>query len=89
MAKKEIIMVQELQNKYIKEIGVPFVRLSDEFYLTADIEVPEEEFYNGYEQIEDGVGIIRYFRDRIKNDVEFLNKNIKGSFSISYRNFSF
>lgn len=82
MARKEIIMVQELQNKYIKETGVPFVRLSDEFYLTAGIEVPEEKFYDGYEQIEDGVGIIRYFRDRIKSDVELLNKDIKGKFSL-------
>ena len=29
----------------------------------ADEEVPNEEFYNGYEQIEDGVGMIRLLRE--------------------------
>ena len=81
-AKKEILMVQEFQKKYIEEIGAPFVRLSDEFYLTAGMEVPEERFYNGYEQLEDGVGMIRYFRDRIERDVKSLNKDLKGSFSL-------
>ena len=51
----------------MKEIDEPFVRLSDEFYLVAGIEVPEEEFYDGYDQIEDGIGMIRCFRDAIDN----------------------
>ncbi|MGL5085964.1 MAG: DUF512 domain-containing protein, partial [Clostridium sp.] len=82
MARKEIHRISKIQNKCIEEIGVPFVRLSDEFYLTAGMEVPEEKFYNGYEQLEDGVGIIRYFRDRIKSDVEYLNKDLTGKFSL-------
>ncbi|MGL5353183.1 MAG: DUF512 domain-containing protein [Clostridium sp.] len=82
MAEEEIHRVHKIQTKCIEEIGVPFVRLSDEFYLTAGIEVPEEKFYNGYEQLEDGVGIIRYFRDRIKSDVEYLNKDLTGKFSL-------
>ena len=82
MAKKELMMVKEFQDKYIKETGSPFVRLSDEFYIVSDMEVPEEEFYNGYEQLEDGVGMTRYFRERIKRDVKSLNKNLKGSFSL-------
>ena len=82
MAKKELMMVKEFQDKYIKETGSPFVRLSDEFYIVSDMEVPEEEFYNGYEQLEDGVGMIRYFRERIERDVKSLNKNLKGSFSL-------
>ena len=82
MAKKELMMVKEFQDKYIKETGSPFVRLSDEFYIVSDMEVPEEDFYNGYEQLEDGVGMIRYFRERIERDVKSLNKNLKGSFSL-------
>ena len=81
-AREQIEMVREFQDKYIKEIGSPFVRLSDEFYLVAGIEVPKNEFYNEYDQLEDGVGMIRYFRDKIENDVKKLNKNLKGSFSL-------
>lgn len=46
------------------------------------MEVPEEKFYNGYEQLKDGVGMIRYFRERIERDVKSLNKDLKGSFSL-------
>ncbi|ATD54903.1 DUF512 domain-containing protein [Clostridium chauvoei] len=81
-SKQEILMVKELQKKFIEETGAPFVRLSDEFYLVAGMDMPNEEFYSGYQQLEDGVGIVRYFREAINRDLEFLDKDIKGSFSI-------
>lgn len=81
-AKNEVMMIQDLQKKYIEEIGAPFVRLSDEFYITAGIDVPNEEFYSEYEQLEDGVGMIRYYREAVTRSLEFLNKDLKGSFSM-------
>ncbi|MBD7914131.1 DUF512 domain-containing protein [Clostridium sp. Sa3CUN1] len=81
-AKNEIMMIQDLQNKFIKETGAPFVRLSDEFYITAGLDVPKEEFYSEYEQLEDGVGMIRYYREVINRTLEFLDKDAKGSFSM-------
>lgn len=79
---KEIESIAKLQAKYMKEIGEPFVRLSDEFYLVAGAEIPEEDFYKNYHQIEDGIGMVRCFRDAIANTIEDLDKNMKGSFSI-------
>ena len=81
-ARKELEMVMEFQKRFMKEINDPFVRFSDEFYLVADIDVPEESFYNGYEQIEDGIGMIRCFREAINYTAQDLNKNIKGTFSV-------
>ena len=81
-ARKELEMVMEFQKKFIEEINDPFVRFSDEFYLVSGIDVPEENFYNGYEQIEDGIGMIRCFREAINYTAQDLNKNIKGTFSI-------
>lgn len=81
-AKNEIIMVQDLQRKFVEETGTPFVRLSDEFYLVAGLDVPNDEFYSEYEQLEDGVGMIRYFREVTQNSLEFLDKKRKGSFSM-------
>lgn len=81
-AKNEILMIEDLQKKYIEETGAPFVRLSDEFYITAGIDVPNEEFYSEYDQLEDGVGMIRYYREVVKRSIEFLNKDLKGSFSM-------
>lgn len=79
---EEIEKVQKLQEVYIKEVGTPFVRLSDEFYLVADKEIPSQEFYDDYHQIEDGIGMVRCFRDAIDNTLDDLDLNMKGSFSI-------
>ncbi|MBE6053212.1 MAG: DUF512 domain-containing protein [Clostridium sartagoforme] len=81
-AKNEIEIVQDLQKKYIEETGAPFVRLSDEFYITAGIDVPNEEFYSSYDQLEDGVGMIRYYREVVNRSLDYLNKDLKGSFSM-------
>ena len=81
-AKKELEAIIELQKKFMEEINDPFVRFSDEFYLVSGIDVPEESFYNGYEQIEDGIGMIRCFREAINYTAKDLKKNIKGTFSV-------
>lgn len=79
---EEIRSIKELQDIYMKDIGKPFVRLSDEFYLVAGEEIPSEEFYDDFHQIEDGVGMVRCFRDAIDNTLDDLDINMKGSFSI-------
>ncbi|WP_368235058.1 DUF512 domain-containing protein [Clostridium perfringens] len=82
-AKEELDRIKVLQEKYMKEIGSPFVRLSDEFYVMAEEEVPNEEFYNGYEQIEDGVGMIRLLRETMAVDIKNkLTKSGKGKFTL-------
>jgi Fe-S oxidoreductase, related to NifB/MoaA family len=79
---EEIESVKKLQHIYMKEIGKPFVRLSDEFYLVAGEPIPNEEFYDDYHQIEDGIGMVRCFRDAIDNTLEDLDLGVEGSFSI-------
>ncbi|EDS77335.1 Fe-S oxidoreductase [Clostridium botulinum C str. Eklund] len=81
-ASDEIDRVAKLQEKFINEVGEPFVRLSDEFYVIAKRDVPKDEFYNGFQQLEDGVGMIRNFRDNIENSLHNVNKNINCSFTM-------
>ena len=81
-AAEQLDRVAKLQEKYIKEIGNPFVRLSDEFYVTAERDVPTNEFYDSFKQLEDGVGVIRIFRNYIKDSLLDLKKNASGSFTI-------
>jgi len=80
-AAEEIESVKELQEKYIREIDSPFIRLSDEFYVVANIDVPGEKFYDGYSQLEDGIGMIRLLRSVIDKDIVKLKLNNKGSFT--------
>ncbi|MFX0549140.1 DUF512 domain-containing protein [Hathewaya histolytica] len=82
-AKKEIEELKFLQEKYIKNIGNPFIRLSDEFYVLAEEEIPETEFYGDFGQIEDGVGMIRALRNNIEGSLEYLENNKKVSFTMA------
>jgi len=79
---EEIESVKKLQDIYMKEVYKPFVRLSDEFYLVADKEIPNQEFYDDYHQIEDGIGMVRCFRDAIDSTIDDLDLDIDSSFSI-------
>ncbi|WP_312337488.1 DUF512 domain-containing protein [Anaerospora hongkongensis] len=81
-AKAEIEQISQFQQKALKKIGSPFVRLADEFYVMAGGEVPSTDFYGDFEQIEDGIGMIRFFRDSISKNLKKLNKKAKGSFTL-------
>lgn len=81
-ALEEILLVEKLQEKYLKEVNEPFVRLSDEFYVIAEKEIPNTEFYGDFEQIEDGIGMIRLLRDNINETIDNLDTSISGNILI-------
>lgn len=81
-AAEQLDRMKKLQDRYLAEIGKPFVRMSDEFYVLSGRDVPETEFYDNFKQLEDGVGMIRLFRNNIKNNLSKLNGKLKGSFTL-------
>ncbi|HEY5575864.1 MAG TPA: DUF512 domain-containing protein, partial [Clostridiaceae bacterium] len=81
-AAAEIRNAEEMQKYFISKAGVRFVRLSDEFYVTAGMDLPVAGFYEGFHQLEDGVGIIRSFRDNVEKAIGRLGKSLKGSFTL-------
>ena len=62
-AEKVIDTIESWQEKAYKEFGIHFVHASDEWYILAGRELPEEDRYDGYLQIENGVGMIRSLID--------------------------
>jgi putative radical SAM enzyme (TIGR03279 family) len=44
-----------------KESGTSFIYLGDEFYLLAEKEMPPEDWYDGFPQLENGIGLSRNF----------------------------
>ena len=58
-AQAVIEIANRWREKLLKEKGTRFVFPSDEFYLQAGIEVPSDEEYEDYGQIDDGVGLLR------------------------------
>ena len=53
--------VEEWQARFRKETGRNFVYPSDEFFLVAERDIPDARFYDGFPQIENGVGMVRLF----------------------------
>lgn len=70
----ETIQIVEEINKKAK---MPFAQASDEFYLMANKEIPKADYYNGFAQIEDGVGAIRLLTDDFEKNKKKLPKAIK------------
>lgn len=60
-AKKVIDDVRKWQQKFRRETGKSFVYLSDEFYLLTGEELPAEEYYDGFPQLDNGIGLARNF----------------------------
>lgn len=50
--------VQEHQKRLFAQYNTRFVYLSDEFYLNAGIDIPDASEYEGFPQIENGVGLV-------------------------------
>ncbi len=54
-----IDLIEEYQQKALAAGELHFVHASDEWYILAERELPEEERYDGYLQLENGVGMLR------------------------------
>jgi NifB/MoaA-like Fe-S oxidoreductase len=48
------------------ERGISWALGADELYLRADLELPPPEWYDDFEQVENGVGSVRYLQARIE-----------------------
>ncbi len=62
-ARATIAQIEAKQKEFIKRYGTPFMQIADEFYLKADLPVPDASFYDHYNLLENGIGAIRQFVD--------------------------
>jgi NifB/MoaA-like Fe-S oxidoreductase len=58
-----ISMLEPYQQHFRNKLGYGLVYPSDEFYLLARQPMPHARVYDGYDQIENGVGMVRKFQD--------------------------
>ncbi len=52
-------IIEKYQDMCMEKYGHPFVQAGDEWYLLAERELPCAERYDGYNQLENGVGMLR------------------------------
>lgn len=62
-ARDVIEMVRPYQDRAFERFGRHTFQMSDEFYLDARIDPPAADFYDGYPQYYDGIGMIRSYLD--------------------------
>ena len=73
---KDIIKQVELWQKKLKQkIGTNFVFLADEFYILAEVPIPQNEYYEDYPQIQNGVGLLRSFMQEFEKEFESIPKS--------------
>lgn len=58
--------VRPIQRLLLREIGTRFVFPSDEFYCLSRRDIPPEEEYEGFPQIENGVGLLSLFEADVR-----------------------
>ncbi len=71
--------VRRWQDQLYKEHGCHFIHLGDEFYIMAGLEVPEEDTYDGYLQLENGVGMTRLLIDTALDCIDAIDKTSGGA----------
>ena len=64
-AAEVIRIIEPYQRRARQQRGITCFQLSDEFYVAARKPVPAAEFYDGYPQFYDGIGMLRSFLDEI------------------------
>ncbi len=62
--------VYEMQNEFLKRRNSRFVFLADEFYNLTGRSLPKAYEYEGYPQLENGVGFTRIFLDELNSIIQ-------------------
>ena len=64
-----IDQIERWQQYYMNRYGTHLVHASDEWYIMAGRELPPEESYDGYLQLENGVGMVRLLTEEIREEL--------------------
>ena len=62
-------IIHSWQKKMMDQYGIHFIHASDEWYILAGKDLPMEESYDGYLQLENGVGMLRLLGEEVKEAV--------------------
>ena len=72
-ALETIEIVERWQKRLFLEYGTHFIHASDEFYILANLPLPEEERYDGFLQLENGVGMLRLMTSQVEEALSKLD----------------
>lgn len=76
-AKQVLRQIETWQKMVYAQWGMHFIHASDEWYILAEEELPEEEQYDGYLQLENGVGMLRLLLDEFDEALQEVSGDNK------------
>ena len=65
--------VNSLAQKCYDFYGSRVIFCSDEFYIKAGLPMPPEDFYEGYPQLDNGVGMVTSMKTEFMRELEFID----------------
>ena len=80
-ATQTLDLIESYGDKFKAKYGNRIVYASDEFFLKAGREIPEADYYEDFDQIDNGVGLLSLLRDELLYALEDeepsdINKNV-------------
>ncbi|MBO4421178.1 MAG: DUF512 domain-containing protein [Lachnospiraceae bacterium] len=78
-AEKVLQQIEAKQKYYLEKYGTRLIYASDEWYLRAERPIPSIEEYEGFPQIENGVGMLRSMIDEVEEEIQTLKDMISGN----------
>lgn len=75
-AVKVLQTIHRWQQTCMERFGIHFVHASDEWYLLADQKLPQAENYDGYAQLENGVGMLRLLQDEFREAMRVQDASV-------------
>lgn len=76
-AREVLDIIHGWQERLYPKYGLHFIHASDEWYILADEELPESERYDGYLQLENGVGMLRLLMDEFAEAFDAAKRDKK------------
>lgn len=74
---KVVEQVSELQNEFLEKHGSRIVYLSDEFYIGARVKIPDALTYEGFPQLENGVGLIASMQEEFDHGKTLIKQKAR------------
>lgn len=74
-ARKVIEQIDRKRAENEKKYGERIIQAADEWYLKAELPLPDESYYDGYPQLDNGVGCITNQKDEISAEIEALTED--------------
>ena len=75
-----IDQIERWQRYYMEKYGTHLIHASDEWYILAGRPLPEEGSYDGYLQLENGVGMVRLLTEQVRESIRHYRACLAGKY---------